>query len=238
VGSLVGWRSMSLALVVLPLLAVPALWWVPSRRAQSSDSRPGLGIVVRSILDRRRLALTAMAALTLGAGQGSLYLLPFGVQQRDLGPFAAALLLVPYVVGSVIAGPLGGRLSDQLGSRPLILTLLVVGVVACLALVWGGANSLFLVVCFVLIGASVNGALPLMASRIISLGDSAGVGVGTIIAGLRMGQSSGTFLGPALAGLVLARAGLEAGWLAQAACLVLSLGLLHVESAARRRSSD
>jgi hypothetical protein len=82
-----------------------------------------------------------------------------------------------------------------------------------------------LVACFVLIGASVNGALPLLAVRVISLGDSAGVGAGTIIAGLRMGQSSGTFLGPAVAGVVLAHSGVEAGWLAQAACLVASLAL-------------
>jgi hypothetical protein len=34
-----------------------------------------------------------MAALTLAAGQGALYVLPFAVQQRDLGAFAAALLL-------------------------------------------------------------------------------------------------------------------------------------------------
>lgn len=227
-GSLVGWRLTSLALAVLPLAAFPVLGWIPPRRAQSTAARPGLATVVRSIVQPQRLALTAMAALTLGAGQGALYLLPFGVQQRDLGPFTAAVLLVPYVVGSVIAGPLGGRLADQHGSRPVILTLLAIGIGACLGLIWDGAETSVLVVCFVLVGASVNGALPLLAARIIGLGDPAGVGVGTIIAGLRMGQSSGTFLGPALAGLMLAHAGLEAGWLAQAVCLAASIGLLEL----------
>jgi predicted MFS family arabinose efflux permease len=225
-GSLVGWRLMSLALAALPVVAVPGLAWIPGRQPQSAEARPGLLTVLRAILSRQRLALTVMAALTLGAGQGALYMLPFGLQQRDLGALTAAVLLVPYVVGSVIAGPLGGRLSDQLGSRPVILTLLGIGVVACLLLVWGSANTLVLVVCFVLIGASVNGALPLLAVRVVSLSDAAGVGAGSIIAGLRMGQSSGTFLGPAIAGLVLARAGLDAGWLAQAACLAASV-MLH-----------
>jgi predicted MFS family arabinose efflux permease len=225
-GGLVGWRFMSLALAALPILAVPALAWIPPRQQRRGQARPDLITVLRSILHRQRLALTVMAALTLGAGQGALYLLPFGVQQRDLGPFTAALLLVPYVVGSVIAGPFGGRLSDQLGgSRPVILTQLALGVLACVGLIWGASNTLLLVVCFVLIGAAVNGALPLLAARIIGLGDPAGIGVGTIIAGLRMGQSSGTFLGPALAGLVLARAGLNAGWLAEAGCLAASLAL-------------
>jgi len=238
-GGLVGWRLMSLALAALPVLAVPALAWIPPRHAEHAVARPPLLIMLRSILDRPRLALTVIAALTLGAGQGALYLLPFGAEQRDLGAFTAAVLLVPYVVGSVIAGPLGGRLSDQLGSRPLILTLLAIGVAACIALVWGSSNSLTLVLCFVLIGASVNGALPLLAARVISLADSTTVGAGTIIAGLRMGQSSGTFLGPAVAGLVLARAGLDAGWLAQAACLAASIALHElVPSHARSRSSD
>jgi predicted MFS family arabinose efflux permease len=224
-GSLVGWQLMSLMLAALPLLALPALVWIPRRQPHVNAARPGLAAVLRSLSDRRRLALAAMAALTLAAGQGALYLLPFGAQQRDLGPFAAAVLLVPYVVGSVIAGPLGGRLSDQLGSRHVIPGLLAIGVFGCVVLAWSSASSLVLVGCFVLIGASVNGALPLLAMRVIGLGDSAGVGAGTIIAGLRMGQSSGTFLGPAVAGAVLAHAGLEAGWLAQAACLVASLAL-------------
>jgi predicted MFS family arabinose efflux permease len=227
-GSLVGWQLMSLMLAALPLLVLPALAWIPRRNRHSSPVHPGLAAVFRSVVERRRLALTAMAALTLAAGQGALYLLPFGAQQRDLGAFAAAVLLVPYVVGSVIAGPLGGRLSDQLGSRHVIPSLLVIGVFGCLMLAWSSANGLVLVACFVLIGASVNGALPLLAVRVISLGDSAGVGAGTIIAGLRMGQSSGTFLGPAVAGLVLAHAGLEAGWLAQAACLLASLALYEL----------
>ncbi|MBV9896423.1 MAG: MFS transporter [Chloroflexi bacterium] len=228
VGSQLGWRLMSLASAALPLLVVPALGWIPWRGTRLAMVRPGLAVVLRSIVQPQRLALTAMAALTLGAGQGALYLLPFGAQQRDLGPLTAAVLLVPYVVGSVIAGPLGGRLSDQFGSRPVILALLAIGVCACFGLIWVGADSPGLVVCFVLIGASVNGALPLLAVRIISLGDSAKVGVGTIIAGLRMGQSSGTFLGPAIAGLVLAHVGLDAGWLAQAACLAVSLALLEL----------
>jgi predicted MFS family arabinose efflux permease len=91
-GSLVGWQLMSLMLAALPLLVLPALAWIPRRTRHSIAVRPGLGAVLRSVVDPRRLALTAMAALTLAAGQGALYLLPFGVQQRDLGPFAAAVL--------------------------------------------------------------------------------------------------------------------------------------------------
>jgi predicted MFS family arabinose efflux permease len=236
-GSLVGWRLMSLGLVALPMLALPALAWVPGRQLRRTTQRPSLATTLRSVADPQRLALTAMAALTLAAGQGAVYLLPFGLQQRDLGAFTAALLLVPYVIGSVIAGPLGGRLSEQLGTRPVLVTLLLSGAVAAVALIWGAGSPLAVVACFILIGASVNGALPLLAVRVMELGDSAGVGAGTIMAGLRMGQSSGTFIGPAMAGLVLAHAGLNAGWLAEAGCLVTSLALHELGARSAQRGA-
>jgi predicted MFS family arabinose efflux permease len=224
-GSLFGWRTMSLMLVLVPLAALPALAWV-GRTSRAASARPGLGQILRSVTQRQRLALTVMAALTLAAGQGSLYLLPFAVQQRDLGPFAAALLLVPYVVGSVIAGPLGGRVSDRFGTQPVIVVTLLIGVIATTSLIWEATLPLLFIAAFTLIGASVNGALPLMAVRVVAVGDSAAVGVGSILAGLRMGQSSGTFLGPAVAGSMLANVGLGAGWLTLAGCLLASLVLL------------
>jgi predicted MFS family arabinose efflux permease len=233
-GPILGWRQMSLGMALLPLLVLPAIAWVPARQAPRSGAPPGITAVLRSVAHPQRLALTAMAALTLAAGQGALYLLPFGVEQRDLGPFAAALLLVPYVVGSVIAAPFAGALSDRLGTRRVLAALLLIGCGATVALVWGASVNLILIACFVLIGASVNGALPLLAVRVIALGDNARVGAGSIMAGLRMGQSSGTFIGPTVAGLVLAHAGLNAAWLAQAGALAVSLAL-H-EGVARERS--
>ena len=236
-GSLIGWQQMSLVLAAVPVLALTALAWTPSRRPHSHRlKRPGIRTVLKSVAYPPRLALTIMAALTLAAGQGSLYLLPFGAQQRDLGPFTAALLLVPYVVGSVVAGPLGGRIADRTGTQRVIVAFLLIGAAAAVVLVWGAATNVVLIASFVLIGAAVNGALPLLAVRVIGLGDASGVGTGSIMAGLRMGQSCGTFLGPALAGLVLAQAGLAAGWLAQATCLLASLILLEISSRTARAS--
>jgi MFS transporter, FSR family, fosmidomycin resistance protein len=224
-GELIGWQQMSGVLTGVPLLALVGLPWIPRARPSFAGARPGLGTVLRAVAQPQRLALTAMAALTLGVGQGALYLLPFAVQQRDLGAFAAALLLVPYVAGSIVAGPLGGAISDRFGSSPVIFWMLVVGVLACVALVWGAASSVMLIICFTLIGASVNGALPLFAVRMIDLGDPTGVGVGSIMAGLRVGQSTGTFLGPAVAGLVLTHVGLNPGWVTQAGGLAVTLAL-------------
>ena len=119
-------------------------------------------------------------------------------------------------------------MGDRFGSSPVIFWMLSAGVLACVALVWGAASSLMLIVCFALIGASVNGALPLFAVRMFGLGDPTGVGAGSIMAGLRVGQSTGTFLGPAIAGFVLAHGGLNLGWLAQAGGLATTLVLHQV----------
>jgi MFS family permease len=125
-----------------------------------------------------------------------------------------------------VAGPFGGQVSDRLGTRPVIVATLLVGGLATTALIWAAATPLLLIAAFTLIGASVNGALPLLAVRVVTVADSAAVGVGSILAGLRMGQSSGTFVGPAIAGLVLAHAGLNASWLTLAAFLFAGL-VLH-----------
>ncbi|HEY2595668.1 MAG TPA: MFS transporter, partial [Chloroflexota bacterium] len=77
-GSLIGWRAMSLVLVAVPLASLPALAWV-SRRPRGAESPASLGEVLRSVTQPQRLALTVMAALILAAGQGALYLLPFAV---------------------------------------------------------------------------------------------------------------------------------------------------------------
>jgi predicted MFS family arabinose efflux permease len=231
VGGATGWRTESLTLVVLPLVALPLIGVIPARGGhRPSGSGAGLGVVLRSLAHRRRLALTGVAALTLSAGQGATYLLPFALSEREFGSRTAALLLLPYVVGSVVAAPLAGRLGDRFGPRPVIMAGLSLGMCACVALVWLADVTPLLVVCFLLIGASVNGSLPLVAVRVVQMGDSSGAGMGTVMAGLRMGQSSASLLGPLIAGAVLARIGLDAGWLAQAACLLAALTLHELGS--------
>src|SRR5436190_7420661 len=167
--------------------------------------------------------LGALAAFTLGAGQGACYLLPFAVQTRELGPLAAAIVLVPYVLGSVVAAPFSGTLSERFGAARLIIVALAVGIGACLAAIQWGSAIWVLAVCNVLIGASVNTTLPVVSVLAVTLKVGRPIGAGTAIAGLRVGQSLGPFLGPTLAGAMLARSGVEAGWLALAGCLLCAL---------------
>src|SRR5207248_6768693 len=71
IGSLIGWQGMSLLMALAPTLALVALVWIPVRKPHASGVRPALGVVLRTVAYPPRLALAAMAALTLAAGQGS-----------------------------------------------------------------------------------------------------------------------------------------------------------------------
>jgi predicted MFS family arabinose efflux permease len=222
-GAWVGWRPMSALLVLLPTVVLAlVLAAPPPMQAERTTARPGLGRVLTALVQPQRLAFAGLAALTLSAGQGATYLLPFAVQTRDLGPLAAAVLLIPYVAGSVVAAPLSGVLADRYGTRSMILGALLLGTATLVALGWAQPSAAG----YVLMGAAVNSTLPLAAVRVIAIGGSrGGVGSGISLAGLRIGQSLGPFLGPTVAGVLLARYGVGLAWLALAGCLAISLAL-------------
>jgi predicted MFS family arabinose efflux permease len=227
-GVLVGWQMMSVEVALLPALVLLAIAAIPRLTAppDPKNVRAGPMSVLRALSDPRRLALATLAGLILAVGQGACYLLPFAVQSYEQGPLVAAIVLVPYVVGSVIGAPLGSRLASRFGARLVMAAALLLGVVAC-AIAGASASTVqVLAVCNVAIGISVNSTLPLVAVRVVSLRTrGAPVGAGTAIGGLRLGQSLGPFVGPSLAGWMLARSGPDVAWLALAACLLAGLGL-------------
>ncbi len=228
-GAWVGWHDMSFAMAVVPLVVLALV--LRSRGLsmvhERGSSRPGLVAIVHALSHPRRLMLAALAAVTLGAGQGACYLLPFAVHSNELGPLAAAIVLVPYVLGSVAAAPFSGALAERFGAARLIIVALVLGIGACAAAMVWGESLLVLATCNVLIGVSVNTTLPVVSVLAVTMKAGPPVGAGTAIAGLRVGQSLGPFIGPTLAGAMLARSGVEAGWLALAGCLAAAL-LLHI----------
>ncbi len=226
-GAWLGWHDMSLAMALVPLAVLTAVARVTSLATvhERGTSRPGLLEILHALSHPRRLMMGALAAFALGAGQGACYLLPFAVQSREFGALAAAIVLVPYVLGSVAAAPFSGALTERFGAASLIVAALAVGIVACLAAMAWGSAIWVLAVCNVLIGVSVNTTLPVVSVLAVTLKVGRPVGAGTAIAGLRVGQSLGPFLGPTLAGAMLARSGVEAGWLALAGCLLCALAL-------------
>jgi MFS family permease len=234
-GAWLGWHDMSLAMAALPLVVLALVLSSKSLKKvhETSTTRAGPLEIAAALSHPRRLTLAALAALTLAAGVGACYLVPFAVHGSELGPLAAAIVLVPYVLGSVATAPFSGAMAERFGPGRVIAMALLLGIVACvLALAFSG-SLLALAVCNVLIGASVNTTLPIASVLAVTLKVGPPVGAGTAIAGLRVGQSLGPFVGPTVVGAMLARSGEEAGWVAIAACLLLGL-LLHLTSSAFR----
>jgi MFS family permease len=232
-GASVGWHDLSLAMVVLPLLILVLVLRVRelSQRPAHSTLRAGPLGILRALSHPSRLALSALAALTLAGGSGAAYLLPFALQTQDLGPLAAALVLVPYVFGSVLMAPFSGDLAARFGAARVIVVALLLGAATCGALFWAGGLVPALILANVLLGAAVNTTLPIVSLLVVSMragGDQ--IGPGTAIAGVRVGQSLGPFLGPTLAGSALARGGPEWAWVSLGMCLLGSLALLGIAS--------
>lgn len=233
VGAVVGWRDLSLLMMIVPAAILVLVLRVPDLqvRLHRGAARPGPLGILRALSHPRRLAFSALGALALGAGSGAAYLLPFALQTRDVGPLLAAAVLVPYVVGSVVAAPFSGDLAARFGARRVGVTVMILGTLTCFALVWVGNSVAVLALANVILGASINTTLPVSSMLVVNLkvGRDA-IGPGTALAGLRVGMSLGPFLGPTLAGAAFARGGPELAWLAMALCMLGTLVLFAVGS--------
>ncbi|HEV7662514.1 MAG TPA: MFS transporter [Chloroflexota bacterium] len=240
-GAALGWHELSLLMMVVPLAILLLVLRVPDLRSKPrrTAGRAGPIGILRALSHPRRLAFSAIGALTLGAGSGAAYLLPFALQTHDFGPLLAAAVLVPYVVGSVIAAPFSGDLAARFGSTRLLVIVLILGTLTCFALVWAGTSVLVLALANVVLGLSVNTTLPVASMLVVNMRVGRDpIGPGTALAGLRVGMSLGPFLGPTIAGVALARGGPEWAWGALGLCLLGSLGLFAAASRPTSRGTD
>lgn len=127
--------------VLLPLAAAVALLATYTAHALRRRATPPL-IDVR-LFARRNFTASVIAAAVLGlVSFASIFAIPLYYQQvRGFDAFAAGLLLAPFGLGSAIAMPLAGRLSDQLGSRRLALFGATVALFASLVFTQFDANT-------------------------------------------------------------------------------------------------
>ncbi len=117
------WQSLARP-EVWPLLAGAVVFLVAflpvERRAKDPVLRPGL-------LNSRQVALVAVFAAGAGLGEAGMVFLPgFAVHSLGVGHSAAAFMLLPVVVAMGFGSPVVGRLLDKIGSKPVILTGLVI----------------------------------------------------------------------------------------------------------------
>ncbi|HVA91251.1 MAG TPA: MDR family MFS transporter [Chloroflexota bacterium] len=115
---------------------------------------------------------------------GTLFLVPLFLQKgRGYGAFDAGLTMLPYALAAAICMPLGGRLFDRIGARPLVVLglALIGGAVAFLSRVGVTTRGTDLIVPLAMTGAGMglmlmtltthllNAAPPKLVSRVTSL---------------------------------------------------------------------
>jgi MFS family permease len=135
----------------------------------------------------------------------------FGVRMALVPLFASAVLgagteiaglsLAFFAAGTALALTVSGRLADQVGRRPLVITGLLVNGAAMVALGFSGSVPVFLGICVVGgIGTGLlNPAQQAAVADVIGNGRSGG----KVLAAFQMSADVGAILGPFIAGLVI-----------------------------------
>src|SRR5437588_62635 len=125
----VGRRAVLPLFLLLPTLGLPE----PPRTAPDVSLGRAMLRAVRFLLAPRAAGLALVAALSLGAGFAAGYLLPFVARRYGYGEAATSLLLIPYVLGSIVASPLLGRRADRVGITGLLAGCLAAAALALAA---------------------------------------------------------------------------------------------------------
>ncbi|MGW1376879.1 MFS transporter [Streptomyces sp. NPDC002446] len=214
------------AALLLALAAVPPLWWW----LRGPGGRPVVGVLRTAGLFRPHGAV-----LTLAAGFAAMHYIVALHLQRDAGVSATAtgLTVLAFPLGMGLAGPLGGRLADKWGARPVAVTGAAVTAAGLLLLVplgdgWSPPDVAWRMA-LAGIGMGLNGG-PAQALVMSAAPPDRTATVGST---MQLARSLGFTLGPALAtavhGLTGPEEGVRAGLAlaATAACLAVPLLALH-----------
>jgi MFS family permease len=231
----IGWRGFSLCVAALPVLLIPLVATQPELRAAASTRSIGQSILgaLRFLAVPAATALAIVAALNLGVGSGATYLLPFLTSSHNTSAGVTSLLLIPFLIASVVGGPVAGAWADRAGVR--------IPALACIATMVAGLTALaflpYLIAtvaaCIAAIGGGVSGLLTLIAESVVDLASRRGTGTGAALGGIRIGQGLGPTLAPAILGLIFESAGPTIAFLTMSAAMVVCAALVVVATRPR-----
>ncbi|MDW3026319.1 MFS transporter [Acinetobacter baumannii] len=219
VGQNIGWRMSFLAISVLGIITMLALWKALPQGmvAQKPNVKAELKVLTRTpvVLALLTTVLGASAMFTLYT-----YIAPSLTEFTHASPIFITFMLVLIGVGFSIGNHLGGRFADLSINKTLIgfLVLLIVMMVtfpilaqsqigAAIALVIWGAATFALVPPLQMRVMSVAHKAPGLASSVnigaFNLGNAVGAAAGALVLDLGWGYSAVSFAGALLAGLGL-----------------------------------
>lgn len=208
--------------LVLALAAVPPLWWW----LRGLSGRPVVGT-----LRAARLFRAHTAVLALAAGFAAMHYVVAMHLQRDDGVSATTtgLTVLAFPLGMGLAGPLGGRLADRCGARPVAATGAALTAAGLLLLLPLGGDWSPVDVAWRLALAGLGMGLNGGPTQALVMGAAPPDRTATVGSSVQLARSLGFTLGPALAtaawGLAGGDDGVTAGLTlaAVAACIAVPL---------------
>ncbi|MFI5975452.1 MFS transporter [Streptomyces sp. NPDC051452] len=214
------------AWLVLALAAVPPLWWW----LRGPGGRPVAGTLRAAGLFRAHTAVLALAASFAAMH----YVVALHLQ-RDDGATATTtgLTVLAFPLGMGLAGPVGGRLADRCGARPVAVTGAALTAGGLLLLVPLGGDWSPVHVAWRLALAGVGMGLNGGPTQALVMGAAPADRTATVGSSVQLARSLGFTLGPALATVAWGSAGGDDGvraalaLAAGAACLAVPLLALH-----------
>jgi predicted MFS family arabinose efflux permease len=231
-----GWRGYSLCVALLPVLLLPLTATLPELRPAEHARSIGRSMVaaLRFLAIPAATSLAVVGALNLGAGAGVAYLLPFLAERHGAGPSETSLLLIPFLFGSIVGGPIAGSWAERVGVRVPALVCFTTATAGLLGFALLGYNIPTISACLALVGGAVSGVLALTAESVVNLARHNSIGVGAALGGLRIGQGLGPALAPAFVGFLFDTAGPSVAYWAMAIAMGIAAALVFTSIEVRR----
>lgn len=155
-----GWHSIffvNIPVVALSLLLEPPRFEArPARASKFAGMSKALRAFGQLFTRRAFAAGSAIVALQNLVMYAMLFLLPFFLARTGFDASATGRMLLFFTVAMVLASPIGGRLSDSLGSRVVALSGATIGTAGASLFVAGGSLGASLVLLGLGIGVSTS----------------------------------------------------------------------------------
>ncbi|MEC5425454.1 MFS transporter [Virgibacillus sp. C22-A2] len=202
-GNAFGWRAPFLMITVLTLLSMIGVYFFMSKIAPRPQISLGKQLAT---LKNRKILFAQLTTFLFLAGHLTLYayLTPFLKSTMGLGGTWVSIVYLIFGVAAVIGGGVGGTLSDKFGTRPTIISVIIVFGLSIFAIPYTTfAFPIFLIV--MIVWSMMSWAItPAMQSFLIetspetadtqqSLNNSAlhfGIAFGSLIGGMVIEQAS------------------------------------------------
>ena len=156
---------------------------------------------------------------------GSLFVLPFALQEQGRTPVEIGLAMIPMTIATGVMASLSGRLSNTFGARSVGAVGMLCGALGAALLAFYGMNRISLVFGGLLIGLG-GATLPVIVGACLASVPSGKVGVGSGV--LNAARQCGGVTGIALLGATFEGAGRATGALSIIALSFFAAGLLTV----------